>query len=92
MVNHAPLAHHIAQYAHCGGCRPALADGLDHHGTRYAASRFCLVRSAARIQSILIGSATASAVAAINMQIVAMLMCYRSWFNCSLQDQWLICC
>ena len=29
---------------------------------------------AARIQSILIGSATASAVAAINMQMVAMLM------------------
>ena len=39
------------------------------------ASRFLLVRVvAAGIQSIFIGSATASAVAAINMQIVAMLM------------------
>jgi len=44
--------------------------------SRYAASASaCAGRAgAACIQSILIGSATASAVAAINMQIVAMLM------------------
>ena len=48
--------------------------------SRHAMRRYplLLVRSAARVQSILIGSATASAIAAINMQIVAMLMCYRS--------------
>ena len=74
MVNHAPLAHHIAQYAHCGGCRPALVGGSP---SRDAVRRQPLLRRAAapsRIQSILIGSATASAVAAINMQIVTMLM------------------
>jgi len=61
--------------------RPAIGGSrrtpLAHHATRYAASRFCFYGSylaAEGIQSIFIGSATASAVAAINMQIVAMLM------------------
>ena len=35
MIRHAPLAHHTAQYALCGGCRPALPDAYFGHAKQF---------------------------------------------------------